>query len=114
MKKSEANNAKMLEEWRKLQESTSMKFESSIDGSQIQEKEAKLNRIRERESDLVALRKSVEAKRSGQGSSAEAFLHIKRATGVNSWAEIVEKFANHNEHSIRLQREKKEAEERQA
>lgn len=111
-KKIEVANAEKLEQWRNDQESNRREFEQSLGGTYQQEKETRINAIREREEELKMLSRDTEAKTSGQGSSEEAFMRIKRATGVNDLAEMVEKLTNHQEQRSRLQSEKKDAEAR--
>jgi hypothetical protein len=110
-KKNEVTNAERMEEWRKIQETNRLKFEHGLDSYQL-EKERKLSLIKEREHDIKVLGKTIEAKSSGQGSSEEIFMNIKRATGVNSLNEMVEKISSHKEQRKRLQAEKKESEDR--
>jgi len=76
------------------------------------EKDKRLGSIKERESELDRLNKENETKAGAFSSLEESFAYIKRATGVNSLAEMVEKFTNHQEHRDRLLEEKREAEER--
>jgi chromosome segregation ATPase len=111
-KKIEATNAEKLEQWRNEQESNRRDFEQSLGGTYQLEKESRINLIHEREDELKKLSRDAEAKTSGQGSSEEAFMHIKRATGVNDLAEMVEKLTNHQEQRNRLQCERKDAEDR--
>ena len=111
-KKSEANNAESLESWRIERESKRLDFEKSLGGTYDVEKEEKNNIILEKKNELTSLNKKLESKSSAYASSEEAFTHIKRATGVNTLAEMVEKFTNHQEHCNRLRIERKEAEER--
>jgi hypothetical protein len=68
--------------------------------------------IKELEGELKVLSKNSDMKSSGKDSSEEAFMHIKRATGVNSLEEMVEKFTSRQDQSDRLINEKIEAEER--
>ena len=111
-KKIEVANAETLEQWRNEQESNRRDFEQSLGGTYQLEKENRINLIREREEDLKKLSRDTEAKTNGHGSSEEAFMHIKRATGVNNLAEMVDKLTNYQEQRSRLQSEKKDAEDR--
>ena len=111
-KKNEAKNAETLEEWRKVQESNRASFEQTLGGTYQTERGNRLDFIHEREKELKNLVKAMEVKTSGQGSLEEAFIHIKRATGVNSLAEMVDKFTHYQEHISRLKREQREAEKR--
>lgn len=110
-KKTEVDNSERLEEWRKSQELNRRNFEQALGGRYQVEKVNKLHKIQELEDELKILSKTTEAISSGQGSSEEAFMHIKRATGVNSLSEMVEKLTHHQEQCNRLQNEKIEAEE---
>ena len=111
-KKTEVDNSERLEEWRKSQELNRRNFEQALGGRYQVEKDNKLQKIQELEEELKMLNKTTEAISSGQGSSEEAFMHIKRATGVNSLSEMVEKLTHHQEQCNRLQIEKTEAEKR--
>mmetsp|Transcript_37154 Transcript_37154/g.54341 ORF Transcript_37154/g.54341 Transcript_37154/m.54341 type:complete len:645 (+) Transcript_37154:162-2096(+) len=111
-KKIEADNAERLEAWRHERDSSRLDFDQSLGGTYKSEREKRLRTIRESENELNQLNKSMETKLSKFASLEEAFTHNKQATGVNSLAEMVEKFTNHQEHRDRLLVEKKEAEER--
>lgn len=111
-KKTEVVNAKRLEQWRNEQEINRRDFEQSLGGTFQLEKESRISLIREREAELKKLSRDNEERSSGQGSSEEAFMHIKRATGVNDLAEMVDKLTNYQEQRSRLQNEKRDAEER--
>ncbi len=111
-KRVEVSNAEKLEQWRNEQESNRREFEQSIGSSFQVEKESKINLIRQREEDLDKLSRDTEAKTNGQGSSEEAFMKIKKVTGVNDLGEMVEKLIKFEEQRHRLQCEKREAEDR--
>ena len=112
-KKTEVKNAQKLEEWRNKQELNRREFEQSIGGAFQLEKEIRINLIREREEALKTLSRDNEKKDLGQNrSSEEAFMHIKRAIGVNNLEEMVDKLTNYQEQRNRLQNDKKDAEDR--
>lgn len=111
-KKIEASNAEKLEQWRNEQETNRREFEQTLGGSFQVEKEGKVSLIREREEDLEKLSRDIEAKTNGRGSSEEAFMKIKRVTGVNDLGEMVEKLTNFEEQRQRLQCEKRDTEDR--
>jgi hypothetical protein len=111
-KKNEVDNAERLEEWRRVQEVNRKNFELALGGAHQVKKENRLEEIKEREHELKVISKATEAKNSGKGSSEEAFMRIKRATGVNSVKEMVDKLTNHQEVRNRLQNEKNEAEDK--
>lgn len=111
-KKVEVSNAEKLEQWRNEQETNRREFEQSLGGSFQLEKESRINLIKEREEDLDKLSRDIEEKTNGRGSSEEAFMKIKRVTGVNDLGEMVEKLTNFEEQRHRLQCEKKDAEDR--
>lgn len=111
-KKIEVANAEKLEQWRNAQELNRKDFEQALGGSYQLEKENRLYIINGREEELKQMSRDTEAKTSGQGSSEEAFMHIKRATGVNDLNEMVDKLTNFQEQRNRLQMEKQDAEER--
>jgi len=111
-KEIEVENAQKMEAWRSSQESNRKDFQQALIGGREMEKDAKLIRIKELEGELKLLNKNSELKSNGEDSSEEAFLNIKRATGVNSLEDVVEKFTNRQVQKRRLISEKAEAEER--
>ena len=111
-KKVEVSNAEKLEQWRNEQETNRREFEQSLGGSFQIEKESRINLIKEREEDLDKLSRDIEEKTNGRGSSEEAFMKIKKVTGVNDLGEMVEKLTNFEAQRHRLQCEKKDAEDR--
>lgn len=111
-KEVEVENAKKMEAWRSNQESNRKDFQQALIGGHEMEKDAKLIRIRELQGELKLLNKNSELKSNGEDSSEEAFLNIKRATGVNSLEDVVQKFTNRQVQKRRLISEKAEAEER--
>ena len=111
-KRLEVENAENMESWRNKQESNRIEFQQALTGGHEAEKESKLKMIGELERELKVLSKTTNMKSSGKDSSEEAFMRIKRATGVNSLEEMVEKFTSRQDQSDRLINEKKEAEER--
>ena len=111
-KEIEVENAEKMETWRSNQETTRKDFQQALTGGCEMEKETKLLRINEIEKELKLLKKNSEMKSNGEDSSEEAFLNIKRATGVNSLEDMVEKFASRQVQKQRLICEKTEAEER--
>ncbi len=113
-KQLEVENAQMMETWRNQQESNRIDFQQALTGGHEIEKESKMKMIKELEEELKVLGKTTDMKSSGKDSSEEAFMHIKRATGVNSLEEMVEKFTSRQDQSNRLINEKIEAEERLA
>lgn len=108
----EVQNAQKMEAWRNTQESNRIDFQQALSGSHELEKESKLRIIKELEGELKVLGKTTDMKSSGKDSSEEAFMHIKRATGVNSLEEMVNKFTSRQDQSNRLINEKIEAEDR--
>ena len=111
-KQLEVENAETMETWRNKQESNRIDFQQALTGGHEIEKESKMKMIKELERELKVLSKNSDMKSSGKDSSEEAFMHIKRATGVNSLEEMVEKFTSRQDQSDRLINEKIEAEER--
>ena len=111
-KQMEVDNAEKMETWRNNQESSRRDFQQALTGGHEIEKDAKMKRVKELEGDLKVLTKTTDMKSSGKDSSEEAFMHIKRATGVNSLEDMVEKFTSLQDHSNRLLNEKFETEER--
>jgi len=111
-KQLEVENAETMETWRNKQESNRIDFQQALTGGHEIEKESKMKMIKELEGELKVLSKNSDMKSSGKDSSEEAFMHIKRATGVNSLEEMVEKFTSRQDQSDRLINEKIEAEER--
>ncbi len=111
-KQIEVENAEKMEEWRNDQETNRKDFQQTLVGSNQADKENKLRRIKELESELKSMSKVADMRLSGKDCSEEAFMHIKRETGVNSVEEMVEKIISRQDQSNSLLNEKIEAEER--
>ena len=111
-KQMEVENADKMKTWRNNQESNRRDFQQALTGGHEVGKEAKLRMIKDLEEELKVLSKTIDTKSSGKDSSEEAFMHIKRATGINCLKEMVEKFTSRQDESNRLLNEKREAEER--
>lgn len=111
-KQLEATNAEKIEAWRNDQEVTRIDFEQEIHKSLQLERDSKLLRIKELENELGSISKTSDDHSIGQGSCEDDFLHIKRATGINSIHDLLEKFVLHKEEFDRLSQEKIAAENR--
>lgn len=111
-KEIEVKSAEKMESWRSSQEATRKDFQQALSGGYVMDKEAKMIRINELERELKSMKQKSELKSNGEDSSEDAFLNIKRATGVNSLEDMVEKFASRQVQKQRLIGEKAEAEDR--
>lgn len=111
-KEMEAQNAEKMEDWRARQESSRKDFQDAIHGGNDTERDLKLLKIKEKEKELRVLRRRTEMKTNCQDSTEDIFFNIKRATGVNSLEEMLEKFSDRHDQQKRLDQEKNEAEER--
>lgn len=112
MKQQDATNAGRLEEWNKARVSSNLAMNSSLADANRSERERLQRTIRERQSQLKNLSKSMGENAAKLMSLEESFTHIEQVTGVNSIAAMVHKMKHHEQHHLRLTQEKNDAEER--
>ncbi len=112
-KRNEAVNASKMEKWRNETEKARQELAQSLKGDLNKEEEEKLIITwQQKEMTKQAQTAKIEELQRICVKMEEAFEEIKGVTGVNSLAEMVDKFSNFGEHRDRLLLEKKEAEDR--
>lgn len=112
MKQQDATSAGRMEEWNKARLRSNLALNASLADANRSERERLQRTIRERQSQLKDLRKSLGEHAAKLMSLEESFMNIEEGTGVNSIAAMVLKMTYHEEHHLRLMQEKKDAEER--
>jgi hypothetical protein len=112
MKQQDATSAGRMEEWNKARVRSNLAMNASLADANRSERERLQRTIRERQSQLKDLRKSMGENAAKLMSLEESFMLIEQGTGVNSIAAMVSKMTHHEEHYLRLIQEKKDAEER--
>lgn len=112
MKQLEASDAGRMEEWNRERVSSNLAIQVSLTDANRSERDRLQRTIRDSQTQLKELSKSMEENAAKLTSFEESFTHVKQATGVNSITEMVHKITNHEENHLQLMEEKKEAEER--
>ena len=112
MKQQDATSAGRMEEWNKARVRSNLALNASLADANRSERERLQRTIRERQSQLKDLRKSMGEHAAKLMSLEESFMHIEQGTGVNSIAAMVRKMTYHEEHHLQLMQEKKDTEER--
>jgi hypothetical protein len=111
-RKSDANHMKVMDQWRRTQEMNNDEFDHAIIHSFQTEKEAKVNKMKEKEAEIKVLSKAVESECDGRGISDEAMITMKSASGMKSIEEFADMILHYRDRSARLHEEKMEAENR--
>ena len=109
---SEAEDAARMEEWNKERMHNNLALHESFRDTNKEERERLQKTMRERKAQLQVLHKSLEENTVKLGEVDVCFAHIKHTTGVNSLKEMIMKTSQHDTTHQRLEREKKEAEDR--
>eukprot|EP00579_Thalassiosira_antarctica_P011185 CAMPEP_0201919904 /NCGR_PEP_ID=MMETSP0903-20130614/8658_1 /ASSEMBLY_ACC=CAM_ASM_000552 /TAXON_ID=420261 /ORGANISM="Thalassiosira antarctica, Strain CCMP982" /LENGTH=570 /DNA_ID=CAMNT_0048456527 /DNA_START=257 /DNA_END=1969 /DNA_ORIENTATION=+ len=112
MKQLEASDAGRMEEWNRERVNSNLAMQVSLADANKTERDRLQRTIRDGESQLKELSKSIDENAAKLTSFEESFAHVKHATGVNSLTEMVHKIIDHEENHNQLMQEKKDAEER--
>ncbi|KAL7542420.1 LOW QUALITY PROTEIN: hypothetical protein ACHAXR_012063 [Thalassiosira sp. AJA248-18] len=112
MKQLEASDAGRMEEWNRERVNSNLAMQVSLADANRSERDRLQRTIRDRQSQLKELSKSMDENAAKLSSFEESFTYFKQATGVNSLTEMVHKITDHEENHLQLMKEKKDAEER--
>lgn len=112
IKQIEANDASRMERWNRQRIDSNLSLHQQLSGGDKSEIERIHRSIRDRKSQLKELNLSMDKTTARLGEVETSFLHLKQATGVNSLAEMVDKFSCHEDNHKQLLKEKKDAEDR--
>ena len=111
-KQIEANDASRMERWNRQRIDSNLSLHQQLSGGDKSEIEKIHRSIRDRKAQLKELNLSMDKTTARLGEVETSFLHLKQATGVNSLAEMVDKFSCHEDNHKQLLKEKKDAEDR--
>lgn len=113
VKRLEASNAERIERWRSSREATSQDLEVELSGSAHVDNELLIQRIQELEKELGDQSRRNGITQKDYESSKSIISSIQKATGVNNFFELVDKFTRRQEEIERMANEKTLAESRQ-
>ncbi|KAJ1456265.1 hypothetical protein M885DRAFT_517706 [Pelagophyceae sp. CCMP2097] len=112
-RRTEAEQASRMDEWRRQRDVARREFASELKGDLSLEEEARLQEaLRQHRATLMSLRVDHEVLQRDASSLEAAFVSVRQATGVNSLDEVVEKFVGQQGTRRALTAEKREAEDR--
>jgi hypothetical protein len=112
IKRNEASDASRMERWNRERIDSNISLHQQLVGGDKSEIERIHRSIRDRKAQLKDLNNSLDETAARLGELEGSFFHVKQATGVNSLAEMVAKFASHEENHKQLLKERRDAEDR--